>query len=199
MCTIFLTRGTNLVNMPKKMSADGAELLEKLIQNYNLKKGQAPPEDLTLSRIALAFYQVTVLTAHKSGPHLPIKPSYMATISADYPAALMTQAVAAAIPIDKSYSMALIHAHCLYLVELAKLINHRMKNQGDALVLESCLPALHAALNKRHPEALEDNLWLLLEVGLLVKRSDAEPEVVSKAVLRAAQAFRSRHRNVYIM
>ncbi|AJG39308.1 nucleocapsid protein [Lihan tick virus] len=199
MCLIFLTRGTNLASMTKKMSVEGSRLVEGLIQDYNLKKGQAPQEDLTLSRVALTFYSATILAAHHSAQHLPIKPSYMSLISPGYPPALMTQAVAAAIPIDKSYSMSLIHAHCLYLIEFAKLINPRMKMQGDTVVLESCLPALRAALSKRNPESLADHLWLLEQVGLVHRPAPDQPEVVTDAVITAAQAFRSRHGAVYII
>ncbi|KAH8027339.1 hypothetical protein HPB51_004691 [Rhipicephalus microplus] len=195
MCLIFLTRGTNLANMTKRMSTEGVAMVEGLIQDYNLKKGQAPPNELTLSRVALTYYSTTVIAAHTSAQHLPIKPSYMATISPGYPPALMTQAIAAAIPIDKSYSMTLIHAHCLYLIEFAKLINPRMKMQGDTVVLESCLPALR----KRNPESLADHLWLLEEVGLIHRPVPDQPEVVTDAVVVAAQTFRGRHGSVYII
>ncbi|KAL3221010.1 hypothetical protein MRX96_029714 [Rhipicephalus microplus] len=101
MCLIFLTRGTNQARIPRKMRLEGAAAINELTQNYNLKKEQVPPEDLTLSRVALTLYQVTIYTVYNSAAHLPITPEFISTITLNYPAALMTQAVAAAIPTDK--------------------------------------------------------------------------------------------------
>ncbi|KAL3221009.1 hypothetical protein MRX96_029713 [Rhipicephalus microplus] len=72
--------------------------------------------------------------------------------------------------------MTLIHAHCLYLIEFAKLIKPKMKNQGQAVILESCMPDLKAALNKRNPDMLFLKIRLLIKVGVLVHGAQNEQE-----------------------
>lgn len=199
MSCFFLTRGTNLTKMLRTMRPDGVNLVKELIQNYNLKKGQVPPEELTLRRVSLTFYSLTVRSAKWFAEHLPVKPSFMATISPGYPPGLMTQAVVAAIPIDKSYTLTLVHAYCLYLIEFVRVINPKLKNWGEGDILHSCLPALRAALHKRYPSTDDSNVDLLILVDVLTRPSQDEQEAPTEAVSRAAAVFRNRHGNVYII
>lgn len=195
---LFLTQGTNLFSMPKK-SQDGSNIVYELIQNYSLKNGQVSPEELTLSCISLTFYAITVSTNKRVAKYLPVKPSFMATIRPAYPPGLMTQALAAAIPVDKPYTMTLVHPHCLHLIEFARVINPKMKYQSEAVILESCLPALRAALNKRDAGAHQRNVNFLVQVDVLTKPTKDQQEAPTEATSRAATVFRNRHGNVFII
>lgn len=88
----------------------------------------------------------------------------------------MTQTFATAIPITKSCTVNLVYTHCLYLVEFIKIINPKMRHQGESVILESCLLALKAALSKRDSESHDRNVALLIDVGALWRSEPFGPE-----------------------
>lgn len=195
-CVLFLTRGTNLVNMVKRMSDEGQQKVNDFVQKYSLKKGQVNADELTLSRIALTFYQVTVQAARAVSDMLPITPAEMHRISAGYPAAMMTQAFTSAIPVGKTYENDLAQAHCLYLIEFAKVINPAQREKGDALVLDGFITAFKAAYGARRPERNPQHIALLQDMGILTTPAAGGQEAPVDAVDAAAVIFRAKFGNM---
>lgn len=189
LCVLFLTRGTNIPAMVKKMGDEGKARALSLEQRYAVKKGQRPPDEVTLPRVALTFYKVTILAAHHLGEMLPLTRTQMQAISAGYPSGMMTQAFAAAIPPGMPYEQELFHAHGLFLFHFAKVINPEIRNKGDAAVKDSFLPAYRAAMAKRDAERAAQNVALLVTVGVLVEEPNTRAIMVSPAVTAAATAF----------
>lgn len=189
LCVLFLTRGTNIPSMVKKMGDEGKARALALEQRYAVKKGQRPPEDITLPRVALTFYKVTVLAAHHLGDMLPLSRSHMQAISAGYPPGMMTQAFAAAIPPGMPYELTLFHAHGLFLFHFAKVINPEIRNKGDVAIKDSFLPAYRAAMAKRDVERAQQNVALLVTVGALEEDAATRVVDVTAPVAAAALAF----------
>lgn len=189
LCVLFLTRGTNIPSMVKKMGEEGKARTLALEQRYAVKKGQRPPEDITLPRVALTFYKVTVLAAHHLGDMLPLSRSHMQSISAGYPPGMMTQAFAAAIPPGVPYELTLFHAHGLFLYHFAKVINPEIRNKGDVAIKDSFLPAYRAAMAKRDVERAQQNVALLVSVGALAEDAATRVVDVTPTVAAAALAF----------
>nr|QSR83613.1 nucleoprotein [Balambala tick virus] len=194
-CVLFLTRGTNLVNMVKRMSEEGKTRVNNLIQTYTLKKGQVPADELTLSRIALTFYPVTIQAPCAVADMLPITPAEMRSRHPDYPTAMLTQAFTSAIPVGKTYEIDLAQAHCLFLIDFAKIINADQREKGDAMVLDGFLPAFKAAFASRRPERNARHIALLQDLGVLTTPAPGEVEAPVPAVLAAATYFRSMFGN----
>lgn len=194
-CVLFLTRGTNLVTMVKRMSEEGKAKVTDLVQTYSLKKGQVNADELTLSRIALTFYPVTIQAACAVADMLPITPAEMHSRYPGYPAAMLTQAFTSAIPVGKTYETDLAQAHCLFLIDFAKVINPDQREKGDALVLDGFLPAFKAAYASRRPERNARHVALLQNLGVLTTPEDGGAEGPVEAVLAAAAQFRNMFGN----
>nr|QUJ17984.1 nucleoprotein [Brown dog tick phlebovirus 2] len=197
-CVLFLTRGTNIPSIVKKMGEEGKTRVLALEQRYAVKKGQRPPEEITVPRVALTFYKVTIVAAHHLGDMLPISRTQMEGICPGYPPAMMTQAFAAAIPIGTPYEQTLFHAHGLFLFHFAKVINPEIRNKGDIAVKDSFMPAYRAAMAKRDLDRVAQNVALLVMVGVLVEEPNTRAIAVSPAVAAAALAFNQKFGQVSI-
>nr|QSR83612.1 nucleoprotein [Iftin tick virus] len=195
-CVLFLTRGTNLVNMVKRMSEEGQKLVNNFVQQYAIKKGQVNADELTLSRIALTFYPVTIQAARAVSDMLPFTLAEMRNLCPGYPAAMMTQAFTSAIPVGKAYENDLAQAHCLFLIEFAKVINPAQREKGDALVLDGFISAFKAALKARRPERNPNHVRLLQDMGVLTTPRPEEQEGPVEAVVAAATVFRTKFGNM---
>lgn len=189
LCVLFLTRGTNIPSIVKKMGDEGKARVLGLEQRYSVKKGQRAPEEITVPRVALTFYKVTVLAAHHLGEMLPLSRTQMQALCAGYPAGMMTQAFAAAIPRGVPYELVLFHAHGLFLFHFAKVINPDLRSKGDMAVKDSFLPAYRAAMSKRDAERAAQNVALLVTLGVLLEDAATHAITVSPAVEAAAMAF----------
>lgn len=188
MCVVFLTRGTNLKGMVRKMGEAGKQKVLTLETDYALKKGQQPPKELTLSRVALTFFAFTIHGAVKLKDSLPVPYDFMTSLVPDYPPAMMTQAFASAVPRGKPYEGELVQAHAVYLLEFSKTINPELKNKGEVAILDSFRSALKAALDKRTTKYVDNQVALLIDVGVL-----ADKDTPTAAVKAAAQFFRGKH------
>nr|QPD01633.1 nucleoprotein [Kharabali tick phlebovirus] len=195
-CVVFLTRGTNIVSMTNRMSDEGKARVNGLVQTYSLKKGQVNADELTLSRVALTFYPITVQAARVVSDMLPVTPAEMHAISPGYPAAMMTQAFTSAIPVGKTYELDLAQAHCLFLIEFSKVINPAQREKGDAMVLDSFLTAFKAAYSSRRPERNARHIRLLQRVGVLTTPAAGIAEAPMQAVMDAAASFRAKFGNI---
>lgn len=120
---------------------------------------------------------------------LPVTHAEMETKIPGYPAAMMTQAFANAIPRGKSYEEELIHAHILFLRDFSKVINPSLRDRGDLALLDSFQTALKAALGNRNPERNARHVTLLIHMGVLVVPGMAQPEAPAAEVTAAALAF----------
>lgn len=196
-CVIFLTRGTNIPSMVKRMSDDGKARVLEVEQRYAIKKGQRPPDEITVARVALTFHRVTIIAANCLGEMLPFPLSQMRAEVPEYPAAMMTQAFAAAIPKGKPYEAELLMAHCLFLYHFSKVINPDLRNKGDAAVKESFMPAVKAAVSKRDASRTMDNVALLIAMDVLVA-PQGQQAAPAPAVRAAADKFRQLFGNLAI-
>lgn len=184
MIGLYLTRGTNLAKMEKRISPEGLAILRRVSDRYNLKKGAVGPRELTLSRVALTYASITVRCAIQLKDRLAVPHDEMEEVSAGYPAAMMTQAFAGLIPTGHGDEEALKHAHCLFLVRFSEVVNPQLRGKPGPELKRSFTAALKASLEKRESRDNDRKIIFLKEVGVLSADGAA-----TEAVRQAAAKF----------
>ncbi|AII01800.1 N protein [American dog tick virus] len=184
MVGLYLTRGTNLTKMEKRISPEGLAILRRVSQRYNLKKGAVGPNELTLSRVALTYASITVRCAVQLKDRLAVPHDEMLDLSPGYPPALMTQAFASLIPKGHVEEEVLKHAHCLFLVKFSEVVNPQLRGKPGAELKRSFTAALKASLEKRESRDNLRKIAFLKEMGVL-----SQEDTAVEAVRHAAAKF----------
>ncbi|KAH6942107.1 hypothetical protein HPB50_000952 [Hyalomma asiaticum] len=185
MITFYLLYGTNLSASRAVMSSVSRHILDCMLSAYNLRDGNQPRNVLTLARVSLAFGGLTVARAVKLKDCLPVPHSRMNAMVAGYPAAMMTTAFSGLIPQDEAYSSTIRDAHYLYLVELIKCVDLRMRHRPNCEVFDS-FKGFASAAQEKCPLDKSERVAVMNQWGILVGGA------CSEAVTKAADLFRIR-------
>ncbi|XP_049273782.1 uncharacterized protein LOC125759337 isoform X2 [Rhipicephalus sanguineus] len=182
MAAFYLIRGTN-INVFRGATSVHGRIFNGIIKTYLLQTGRQPTDILTLARVCKTFPWATVTVAIKAKDRLPVPHSRMQEMVPGYPAAMMTTVFAELIPQGEPYTATIRDAHYLYIAELIKFVDLKMRPKpnwevvdnfkGRASALERCFPAPKA----RRVEYMQK--WGILVGG-----------VCSEAVTNAAELFR---------
>lgn len=183
MITMYLFRGTNLRTIRAEMCDVGKYYLDELITMYELRSGNQPNNGLTLARISLTFGTLTVTKAIEWKDDLPVPHTWMNTMVPNYPAAMMTTAFSGLIPQGEAYSSNVRDAHYLYLTDLIKFTDPRMRHKPNWQVVDSFKGPASAAPDNC-PLDKTECVELMEKWGILVGGVCSEP------VTKAAERFR---------
>ncbi|KAH6942105.1 hypothetical protein HPB50_000950 [Hyalomma asiaticum] len=186
MTAFYLLYGTNLSATRGAMTSPvSRHIFDCLVSTYDLRDGRQPRNALTLPRVSLGFGGLAVATAVRFKDYLPVPHSRMIDMVADYPAAMMTTAFSGLIPQDDEYSSTIRDAHYLYLVELIKCVDLRMRHKPNCEVCDS-FKGFASAAQEKCPLDKSERVAMMNQWGILVGGE------CSVAVTKAADLFRIR-------
>ncbi|AGZ62538.1 nucleocapsid [Salanga virus] len=189
MIVIALTRGNKIAKMKQKMSDKGKESLTELERVYMLKSGNPGRDDLTLSRIAVAFAPWTVGALNHLDGHLPVNGKDMDEHVQRYPRCMMHPAFGSLIDrnLPEVTVSQLINAHCIFLDKFARVINPNLRGKTKQEVAKSYEQPLKAAVSSTF-FSLEQKRGVLKNLGLIDENLKVT-EVVKRASDFWTQAF----------
>nr|AHK60941.1 nucleocapsid protein [Karimabad virus] len=185
MIVLALTRGNKPEKMTAKMSPEGKAEVTRLVKKYKLKSGNPGRNDITLSRVAAAFATWTCNAIFYVQEFMPVNGAQMDELSPGYPRPMMHPSFAGLIDPNLPDAKMIIDAHCLFLVQFAKVINVGLRGKPKSEVYQSFVQPMTAAINSNFMTG-EQRRRVLQGLGII--DMNLKP---SQAVIAAARAYSS--------